>query len=134
MSSGTAVEDSCVTAFKELATRKVNTVLYRLSDDFSAIVPDSKGTMTYEDFVKALPENEPRYAIHDYEFATTDGRKTSKIVLFSWVPESSPIKHKMVYASSKSTLRATLSGIAVEIQATDPGDLDREEVDARVIL
>lgn len=133
MSSGIAIEDSCLAAFKELATRKVNTVLYRLCDDFSAIVPDSKGKMTYEEFVEALPENEPRYAVHDYEFVTSDGRTSTKIVLFSWLPESSSIKHKMVFASSKSTLRATLSSIAVEIQASDYSDLDREEVNTRVI-
>lgn len=133
MSSGIAVEDSCLAAFRELTTRRVNTVLYRLSDDLSAIVPDRKGTMTYEEFVEGLPENEPRYAVYDYEFATTDGRKNSKVVLFSWLPDSTPIKHKMVYASSKSTLRTTLSTIAVEIQATDRSDLDREEVNARVI-
>ena len=94
---------------------------------------DFTDTLTYDQFVERLPENEPRYAIYDYSFTIADGRTTSKIVLFSWTPDSSPIKHKMVFANSKSTLRHTLSSLALEIQASDSNDLDVEEVNARVI-
>ncbi|NUP20951.1 MAG: hypothetical protein HOZ81_33750 [Streptomyces sp.] len=133
MSSGLAIEDSCVSAFKELKARKINVLLYRLNDDFTAIIPDYKGKVSsYDDFVEMLPENEPRYAFHDYEFTTGDGRKTAKIVMFSWLPETTPIKQKMVFASSKTVLKSSLDGISAEIQATDYSDLDAEEVASRI--
>lgn len=61
MSSGTAVEDSVVRAFEELKTRKVNTVIYRLCDDLSTIVPDSSGTWTHDE---RWPPSPPLRAWH----------------------------------------------------------------------
>ncbi|MEU7606471.1 actin depolymerization factor/cofilin-like domain-containing protein [Streptomyces sp. NPDC040724] len=133
-SNGTSIEDDVLLEFKKLKTRKTNYQLCRLSDDLSEIIVDKSGKVdTYDEFVDLLPESEPRYALHDYEYEQSDGRKSSKIVLFSWLPESSTIKHKMVFASSKSSLRQTLDGVHLEIQATDYSDLDRAEVDARVM-
>ncbi|MFJ5551850.1 actin-binding ADF family protein [Streptomyces sp. NPDC093225] len=97
------------------------------------MVVDKSGTLdTYDAFVETLPENEPRYAIHDFEYRAADGSQARKIVLFSWLPESAPIKAKMVFASTKAILKQALDGIAVEIQATDYSDLDADEVTARV--
>ncbi|KAG5519025.1 hypothetical protein PMAC_002556 [Pneumocystis sp. 'macacae'] len=47
---------------------------------------------------------------------------------FIWSPENSPIKSKMLYASSKDALRRALNGIAVEIQATDLTEVSYDTV------
>ncbi|MFD4902127.1 actin-binding ADF family protein [Streptomyces sp. NPDC058411] len=134
MADGIHLDEQVVLDFKKLATRKINYLSCRLSDDCTQIVVDRSGKVDgYDEFVEVLPEDEPRYAIHDFEYATADGRRTSKIVLFSWLPESSPIKSKMIFASSKATLRAALDGIAAEIQTTDYSDLDVDEVTTRLV-
>jgi hypothetical protein len=43
-------------------------------------------------------------------------------------PDSSKIKQKMLYASSKDALRKKLVGIATEIQATDLSELSHDAV------
>ncbi|MEU5324593.1 hypothetical protein AB0G67_48995 [Streptomyces sp. NPDC021056] len=82
MSSAVAVEDSVIPAFQELKLRKVNMVFYRLSDDLSAITPDTKGTWTHDELLEQLPSDEPRFVVHDLTFAK-EGSSRSKIVLIS---------------------------------------------------
>lgn len=132
MSSGTTVEDSVVKAFQELKTRKVNTVFYRLSDDLSTIVPDSAGTWTHDELLEKLPQAEPRFVAYDLTFTTSEGEgQKSKIVLISWCPEGTPIKQRMVFASSYNTLRNTLDSAQIYVQATDLSDLEYDELIAR---
>ncbi|MGW7198733.1 actin-binding ADF family protein [Streptomyces chryseus] len=134
MTVSVSIDEQVLDDYKKLTTRKINYQLCRISDDCTQIIVDKSGKAdSYAEFVAMLPENDPRYAIHDFEFTTSDGRKSSKIVMFYWLPDSSSIKAKMVYASSKSALRSTLSSIAVEVQATDLSDMDVEEVKARVV-
>lgn len=46
----------------------------------------------------------------------------------SFVQDTALIQPKMVYASSKESLKRALSGIADEIQASDPSDVEYSEV------
>jgi len=41
-----------------------------------------------------------------------------------WAPEDSKIKHKMVYAGTKDTVKKALNGIQVEIQGTDASEVE----------
>ena len=38
----------------------------------------------FEDFIKALPADDCRYAIYDMKFTTTDGRPGNKLVMIAW--------------------------------------------------
>ncbi|MFG2260938.1 hypothetical protein [Streptomyces mirabilis] len=45
MSGGTPVDDSCISAFQELKSRRdINTVIYRLSDSLEIVIPEARGT------------------------------------------------------------------------------------------
>ena len=35
-------------------------------------------------------ETEPRYVLLDHDYTTTDGRPADKIILISWIPDTSP--------------------------------------------
>ena len=64
----------------------------------------------------------------DVQFETDDGRETSKLVLISWIPDTSKIKMRMLYAGSKEVLKAAVSGgIGIIINANDHSDLDYED-------
>ncbi|KAG1320798.1 hypothetical protein G6F62_011145 [Rhizopus arrhizus] len=43
-------------------------------------------------------------------------------------PDTSMIRHKMVYASSKISLRKQMDGVGIEIQGTDASEVDYESV------
>merc|ERR1719188_2916540 len=96
-------------------------VTFKIQDK-KMIVPDVKGPIekSYEDFVKELPEDQPRYALCDIDYETADGRSQNKLVFFYWSPDDkTPIKEKMIYASSKDAIKKKLTGVMVEVQAND---------------
>jgi len=45
-----------------------------------------------------------------------------------WSPDTAPIKSKMVYASSKDSIRRSFIGIGTEIQGTDYAEVSYETV------
>jgi cofilin len=106
-----------------------------LNDDNSQIIIESKVEKCdrYEDFVAELPENDCRYAVYDFEFEKSPGEgMRNKICFVVWVPDTSKVRQKMLYASSKDALRKKLVGIATEIQATDMSEVSKETVLERV--
>ena len=132
-SSGVSVTDNVIEAFNNFKLKKephkLRYFIYKLSDDKKFIDIESQGDLskTYEDFVEALPENECRYGLIDIEFQTNDGRPSSKIVFITWVPDTSAIKGKMLYSSSKEALKRVLVGVGIHLNATDAAELDFEE-------
>jgi cofilin len=82
---------------------------------------------TYEEFRSQLPERDCRYAIFDYEFQV-DGGQRNKITFILWAPDSAPIKAKMMYTSTKDSIKKKLVGIQVEVQATDASEISEEAV------
>jgi cofilin len=136
MASGVAVCDECKTAFQEIKLgHKYRYVIFRLSPNLKEIVVEKRAepSATYDEFVEELKaaekEKECRYAVFDAEFSTKDGQPRNKIVFFMWSPETSHIKQKMVYSSSKDALKKALGeGIAREIQANDHSDLSWSNV------
>ncbi|KAF8426700.1 cofilin [Tirmania nivea] len=128
--SGVGLGPDCVTTFEELKLKKTYSfIIYKLSDDKKTIEVDMKGELNYEDFTGKLPENDCRYAVFDfhYEIDATEGKR-NKILFVSWSPDDAPVRSKMVYASSKDTLRRSLTGIGADIQGTDYSEIACETV------
>jgi len=48
-------------------------------------------------------------------------------------PDTSKVKNKMVYASSKDTFRQQLDGVQIELQATDASELDYSVITERAL-
>ena len=44
-------------------------------------------------------ETEPRYVLLDHDYTTTDGRPADKIILISWIPDTSPAVWKSTSAT-----------------------------------
>jgi len=130
MSSGVTVHSDCLEQFSQLKLKKsLKYIIFNLNKDNTEIVVDkTSNSQDYEDFIKDLPEAEPRWAIYDLEFEKEGAGKRNKIVFFSWSPDDAKIKAKMVAASSKDALRRSLVGIATEIQGTDFSEVAYEVV------
>jgi cofilin len=133
--SGVVCADNCAAEFTEMKIRHTKRFITYKIKDKKEIVIDQMGEAdkTYDDFLAAMPENEPRYAVCDVPFQTDDGRDQEKIVFFLWNPDDCGVKDKMLYASSKDSIRKKLEGIAKEIQANDRSDLAMSEVREKLL-
>ncbi|CUM48725.1 unnamed protein product [Debaryomyces fabryi] len=130
-----AVADESLTAFNDLKLgKKYKFIIFALNDQKTEIVVEETSTNTdYDAFLEKLPENECKYAIYDFEYEIGGGEgKRSKIVFFTWSPDTAPIKSKMIYASSKDALRRALNGVSSDVQGTDFSEVAYESVLDRV--
>ncbi|KAG8942721.1 cofilin [Tulasnella sp. 424] len=132
--SGVAVNQACLDQYQELKLKKQHKyVIYKLNPNMTEIIVDKSSKDTdYETFLGDLPVDEPRWAVYDFEYSKGDAGKRNKLVFYSWNPDGAKIKQKMVYASSRDTLRKALVGIAAEIQGTDLDEVGHDTVFDRV--
>ncbi|KAG5403925.1 hypothetical protein IGI04_010044 [Brassica rapa subsp. trilocularis] len=132
--SGMAVEDECKLKFLELkAKRNYRFIIFRI--DGQQVVVEKLGSPeeNYDDFSNSLPANECRYAVYDFDFTTNENCQKSKIFFIAWSPDSSRVRMKMVYASSKDRFKRELDGIQVELQATDPSEMSFDIIKSRAL-
>ncbi|MFS7958596.1 putative actin-depolymerizing factor domain, ADF/Cofilin, ADF-H/Gelsolin-like domain superfamily [Helianthus anomalus] len=132
--SGMAVHDDCKLRFQELkAKRNYRFVTFKIEDQQVIIDKIGGPNETYDDFTNSLPVNECRYAVFDFDFTTDENVQKSKIFFITWCPDTSKVRMKMVYASSKDRFKRELDGIQVELQATDPSEMSLDIVKSRAI-
>ncbi|KAJ3317339.1 hypothetical protein HDU76_001223 [Blyttiomyces sp. JEL0837] len=83
---------------------------------------------TYEHFVSSMPKDEGRYAIYDFEIDNGVDGMRSVIAFIFWAPDTSKVRSRMLYASSKNDIRRRLDGIRIELQCTDETELSQESI------
>lgn len=87
-SSGMGVADHCKGTFLELQRKKAHRyVIFKINENKNEVVVDKTGSPSesYEDFTSALPENDCRYAVYDFDFVTSDNCQKSKIFFIAWL-------------------------------------------------
>nr|VDC79238.1 unnamed protein product [Brassica rapa] len=125
--SGMAVHDDCKLKFLELkAKRTYRFIVYKIEEQQKQVVVEKLGEpgQSHDDFAASLPADECRYAIFDFDFVTAENCQKSKIFFIAWSPDTARVRSKMIYASSKDRFKRELDGIQVELQATDPTEMD----------
>ncbi|WZY80999.1 hypothetical protein YC2023_027383 [Brassica napus] len=133
--SGMAVHDDCKLRFLELKAKRTHRfIVYKIEEKQKQVVVEKVGEpiLSYEDFAASLPAEECRYAIYDFDFVTTENCQKSKIFFIAWCPDVAKVRSKMIYASSKDRFKRELDGIQVELQATDPTEMDLDVFKSRV--
>ena len=108
---------------------KLRYIVFKLNDDMTQVIIEKTAPKeaTYEDFLNDLPANSARYAVYDLEYDTAEGLR-QKIIFVMWAPDRCKIKEKMLFASTKATIKQAFLGISAEVQATDANELSQEEV------
>ncbi|XP_049369467.1 actin-depolymerizing factor 7 [Solanum verrucosum] len=132
--SGMAVHDECKLKFLELKAKRIyRFIIFKI--DAQQVVVEKLGNPeeTYEDFTNALPADECRYAVFDFDFVTNENCQKSKIFFIAWSPDTSKVRMKMVYASSKDRFKREIDGIQVELQATDPSEMSLDIIKSRAL-
>ncbi|CAK5173595.1 unnamed protein product, partial [Aphanomyces euteiches] len=131
-SSGVGVHDDVVTKFNGFKLQseghRHRFVTFKIVGDEVTLDQLGDRDNTYEDFVNAISgphtNNECRYGVFDLDCTTKDGRPTSKLVFISWSPDTTTIKNKMLYSSSKEALKRVLVGVGIFLNATDQSELE----------
>jgi cofilin len=124
--SGMAVHDDCKLRFMELKTKRTyRFIVYKIEEKQKQVIVEKVGEpgQGYEDFTACLPADECRYAVYDFDFLTEENVPKSRIFFIAWCPDTSRVRSKMIYASSKDRFKRELDGIQVELQATDPTEM-----------
>jgi len=106
--------------------KKIKFIVYKLNDRQNEIVVEREDSCEdsssrediHEKFITALPEDDCRYAVYDFEYDSGEGTR-NKIFFVYWASDKARVKSKMVYSTSKDALRKSLVGIGAEVQATD---------------
>ncbi|KAK8651364.1 hypothetical protein V6N13_140968 [Hibiscus sabdariffa] len=132
--SGMAVHDDCKLKFLELkAKRSHRFIVFKIEEKQKQVVVEKLGEPadSYEAFTASLPADECRYAVYDFDFVTDDNCQKSRIFFIAWSPDTSKVRSKMIYASSKDRFKRELDGIQVELQATDPTEMGIDVIRSR---
>ncbi|KAM6555862.1 hypothetical protein CsatB_002881 [Cannabis sativa] len=132
--SGMAVSDECKLKFLELKTkRNYRFIVFKIENQEVVVEKLGSPGDSYDAFTDSLPANECRYAVYDFDFTTDENCQKSKIFFVAWSPDTSRVRSKMVYASSKDRFKRELDGIQVELQATDPSEISLDIVKGRAL-
>ncbi|KAG4987503.1 hypothetical protein JHK82_029872 [Glycine max] len=127
-----AVHDDCKLRFQELKAKRVyRFITFKIEQQQVVVDKIGESTESYDDFQASLPADECRYAVYDFDFTTDENCQKSKIFFIAWSPDTSKVRMKMVYASSKDRFKRELDGIQVDMQATDPSEMSLDLVKAR---
>lgn len=93
-----------------------------------AVVESSGTTDDWNEFVNAVPENDPRIMIYDFMFKHKDGRQISKMLYFMYCPDTcTDTKTKFHIANSSMAIKAVCNPINCELQRNDKADLTYEK-------
>ncbi|KAL7205128.1 hypothetical protein ACSBR2_018115 [Camellia fascicularis] len=114
--SGMAVHDDCKLRFMELKTKRTyRFIVFKIEEKQKQVIMEKVGepAQSYEDFTASLPADECRYAVYDFDFdfMTAANVPKSRIFFIAWSPDTSRVRSKMIYASSKDRFKRELDGI-----------------------
>ena len=70
--------------------------------------------------------------MYDFDYVNADGCQFKKLIFIMWSPDAAAIKAKMMYASTKDFFKGLLPGIAIELQATEPSEVDEADMRTRI--
>lgn len=84
--SGVAVNSICLDTFQRLKLKKdLKYIIFSLNKDNTEIVVHKESAESdYDKFLEDLPDDEPRWAVYDFEYEAEGGGKRNKLVFFSW--------------------------------------------------
>lgn len=90
----------------------------------TSLKPDGKWQNDYDKMVKPLiEENQPAYIL--YRLDTKSPDSGYDWLLISWIPDTAPVRQKMLYASTKATLKQEFGTALIkeELHGTVPEDV-----------
>jgi len=105
-------------------------MVFRIVKDVISVTKEGEKGASWGDLKEELVSHpkDGAYAVYDYTLTLPDGRPLNKLVFVSWVPDTCPVRPKMLYGSSLESFKQTLNTPFKVLQASDAGDLDEKVV------
>lgn len=135
MVSGIKTNEAVNAVYKELKNdRKIKAMILKINDQTELEVEQSWKTeeFKHEDFTSKLPADDCRFAIVDFEYETSEGRKDFKILFILWAPISCKPQKKMKYSTSVNGIVDELGAIGLLVQADSASDVTREALTGKL--
>lgn len=95
---------------------KEGTTNYKGNDD------EADFKALHESMREMLTPAEPCFLFYDFQY-TDRGQSQKKILFLSWIPEESPIRKKMIQASTYEAIKRQVNGIKA-VQANDNSETE----------
>ncbi|KJE92831.1 hypothetical protein CAOG_03729 [Capsaspora owczarzaki ATCC 30864] len=126
----------CLALFNNMQRGKANHrfVIFAMNDQGCVDISQlGSATAEFDEFISALPENKPRYALYNVQYNAQDTSSRvlvvrHKLIFVQWIPESSTGKDKMYYAMNAPGVRLAGPSTNTCVQACSIGDLDLETI------
>lgn len=118
-----SVPPSVLETWKDFKTKRMyKWMLLRLDLDRFELCVDRTGapTSSMEDFIKALPDSEPRYAVFDQVKQNAYGGINTRLYCFLWSPSNAG-KMNLGYAASRKSLDSFFAGVEAKQCTTKKG-------------
>jgi hypothetical protein len=84
----------------------------------------------YQDIVAQLPKDDLVFliTIFNYETEEKPPRKTEKILLITWIPESTPARRRMSGTMIKGEIQQAFDGLQKDLTVSNLGELDYDVI------
>lgn len=103
-----------------------------LKIDNETIKIDREAPEDITQMVEGLPEAEPRYCLIDVASRNRANLDDVRTVFIFWMPMESPVKLRMRYASTKTSITRAFRGQSAQMQADEKSDITLEKIQAKI--
>jgi len=125
-------------ALADLASSRINYLQLKIDPDAEQICVSEKASIEIEDLGSKLPDREPRFHIFSYKHEFEGEELNSLVYIFSCPDgsggtQSSPVRLRMLYSSSKQNVENFLTGnglaLALKMEVNTPKEVQADVID-----
>ncbi|MHA1911365.1 MAG: hypothetical protein ACTSYA_06690 [Candidatus Kariarchaeaceae archaeon] len=131
--TGIVMPDQVLKAFEQVKVDdELKGIMIAIHNE--ALVIDRMIKEEFDTFVNSSIQSDvPKYIIYDFLVPNKSGILNKKLVLISWIPMASPVFERMKYAATKTMVRRSFPGVALDIHLEEREELTGASLKARFV-
>ncbi len=125
--SGIIIMEETIKIYDEMRFKKQpGGLILKIEEDQIIIEQVVEGSI--DSILTDIPESEPRYMLFDIPLKNRAGIDVVKTIFIFWMPMESPVRLRMQYASTKTTITKEFRGIAAQVQEDEKEAISLESL------
>ena len=125
--SGIKMEEDVVKYYEDFRFKKEpGGLILKIEDEAIHIEKEVNGD--FDQLAAELPDAEPRFVLYDVPMQNRAKIDALKTIFLFWLPMESPVRKRMVYASSKSIIVKEFRGISAQLQEDEKDALTTDNI------
>lgn len=104
--SGITASEEFKAAFARLKSKEIRYFIASVEASNVKVEKEGERDSTFEEFRAAVPKDQPRFLLYDYEKDMDDGQHKSKMIFAIYCPDSIKIAVKIPYTSSVMAMQS----------------------------